>query len=212
VSSCLALALLGGCAGLLPKAPPAPMIYGLDVSPVPALAAAGSATAPPARDGLTLVVSPPRAAAGFDTARMLYVRVPHRLEAFAFSEWVDAPAKMIAQPLVSELQRGTRWRAVVSAPSAAAGDWRLDIELLRLQQDFTVVPSQMRLSLRATLFDTTTRRVVAWQEFDESVPAPSEDAYGGVLAAQAALRSVLASLRRFCEDAADRRVVPAAPP
>jgi cholesterol transport system auxiliary component len=151
-----------------------------------------------------LIVNPPRAAAGFDSARMLYVREPHRLEAYAFSKWVDAPARMIAQPLVSELQRGAQWRAVLLAPSTAEGDWRLDIELLRLQQDFTVVPSQVRLSLRATLLDAATRRVVAWQEFEESVPAASEDAFGGVVAAQAALRSVSTSLRRFCEDAADR--------
>jgi cholesterol transport system auxiliary component len=135
---------------------------------------------------------------------MLYLRQAHRLEAFAHSEWVEAPARMILQPVVAELQRSDKLRSVVSSPSAAAADWRLDIELLQLHQDFTVAPSAVRLRLRATLVDVVTRRVVAWQEFDHSAVAPQDDAYGGVLAAQAALKVVLVSLRGFCDDSASR--------
>jgi cholesterol transport system auxiliary component len=204
----LGLAWLGGCAGLLPKAPPAPAVYGLDLSPVsPASPDAAGALAgkhPLIGQGPTLTVNPPRAAAGYDSARMLYLRQPQLLEAFLHSEWVEPPARLLGPLIVAELQRGGRFGAVLSAPSPAAGDWRLDVELLRLQQDFTVTPSQLRLSLRATLVDSSTRRVIAWQTFDDSVPAASEDAYGGVLAAQAALRNVLGPLRRFCEEAANR--------
>jgi cholesterol transport system auxiliary component len=205
----LGLACLAGCAGLLPQAPPTPALYSLDIAPEPVITAtAATAAQGPAGDGPTLVISPPRAAAGFDSARMLYLRQPHQLEAFTHSEWVDAPARMLAGPIVAALQDGSRWRAVVSAPSAAGSDWRLDVELLRLHQDFTVVPSQVRLTLRATLVDTATRRVVAWSEFDERVPAPSENAYGGVVAAQQALRAALASLRLFCDDAVSRWTPP----
>jgi cholesterol transport system auxiliary component len=197
----LGLAALGGCAGLLPKAPAAPALYGLDASPGPARAAPADA-APPPVSGPALIVNPPRAAAGLDSPRMLYVRRAHQVEAFANSEWVDAPARLLAPPMVAELQRSRALRSVVAAPSAAAAEWRLDVELLRLQQDFTVVPSRLQLSVRATLVDAATRRVLASRDFDHSVAAPSEDAYGGVVAAQATLQALLGELRVFCEDAA----------
>jgi cholesterol transport system auxiliary component len=208
----LGLAALAGCAGLLPKAPAAPALYGLDTSAGPGRAAAADTSAPPPGKGPTLIVNPPRAAAGFDSPRMLYVRRAHRVEAFANSEWVEAPARLLAQPIVAELQRSNMLRSVVAAPSAATADWRLDVELLHLQQDFTVVPSRLRLSVRATLIDTATRRVLASREFSHSVAAPSEDAYGGVLAAQAALQAVLGELRPFCEGIAGTWQAPLSPP
>jgi cholesterol transport system auxiliary component len=44
--------------------------------------------------------------------------------------------------------------------------------------------------------------VVATREFEAVAAAPSEDPYGGVVAANQAVRSVLASLAEFCADAA----------
>ena len=147
----LALSGLAGCASLLPKAPAAPARYELGASAgrAAALPPAAPGSSVPVRHGPTLLVSRPHAAAGLDSRDMLYLRQPHRLEAFAHSEWVEVPARMILQPIVAELQRSDRLRSVMSAPSAASADWRLDIELLRLQQDFTVAPSELRLTLRA---------------------------------------------------------------
>ena len=45
------------------------------------------------------------------------------------------------------------------------------------------------------------RRVVAWREFDASVSAPSEDAYGGVRAANRAVQDLLAELAAFSAQA-----------
>jgi cholesterol transport system auxiliary component len=190
------VALLG-CASLLPKATPPPAFYALgSAQEIAAPAQSGAATGP------TLIVGPPRAASGFDSAQMIYIRQPHRLERFADSEWVDTPARMAHSLIVAALAPGTHWRVVVSGSSAAAGDLRLDTELIRLQHDFTRSPSRVRLTLRATLVDTASRRVLAWREIDAGAVAPSEDAYGGVLAAQRAMQAALISLRDFCEETA----------
>lgn len=192
----LCLALLTGCGGLLPKPAPAPARFTLDG------ARAASAARAVAADAPVLVVAVPRAAPGFDSPQMVYLRRPQELQAYAFHVWVDTPAQMLAPLLVRALQDSGAFRAVLQAPSAASAALRLETDLLRLQQDFGTQPSQLRLTLRAVLIDSTTRQTIAWREFDTSVPAGSDDAPGGVAAAQAATQQVLAALARFVADQA----------
>ena len=198
--------LAAGCSSLLPKAALPPAFYTLDV------AATQPGTPQTLAEGPTLMVSPPHAAAGFDSNRMIYLRQAQHLEYFAHSEWVDTPARMAAPLIVAALQRSPALRAVLLAPGSAAPDLRLDTEILRLQHDFTSVPSRVRLSLRATLVDSATRRLLAWREFDHVALAASEDAYGGVVAAHVAWQAVLASLVVFTEDTARRWSPPPPPP
>lgn len=186
------LALLAGCSGsLLPKPPALPTRFTLD-APAPAATPRQAAAGAP-----TLVVAVPRAAPGFDSARMVYLRQPQQLEAFAFNEWVDTPARMLAPLLVRSLQASGGFSAVLLAPTAASSAWRLETELIRLQQDFSRQPSQVRLTLRAVLVDTSNRQVIAWREFDETVAATSDDAAGGAAAAHQATQRVLAALTDF---------------
>jgi cholesterol transport system auxiliary component len=193
--------LVGGCGALLPAAPPLPFVYSLQS------ARAESQPATPEASTLaipapTLVVDPPRAAAGFESRHIIYVREPHQLEYFAHSEWVDTPARMLAPLIIAAVGNRGKLRAVVSTASGAAGDVRLDTEILRLQQDFTGPTSRARFTLRAYIVDSATRRVLAWREFDESVASASEDPYGGVIAANRAVQTVLKSLAGFCAEAA----------
>jgi len=150
----------------------------------------------------TLIVNPPHAASGFDSQRIIYVRGAHQLEYFAHSEWVDTPARMLAPLVVTAVENSGAFRAVVLTPSAAAGDLRLDTEIVRLQHDFGSQPSRVRFTLRAYIVDNTTRRVLAWREFDETVATASEDPYGGVVAANRAAQTVLDQLASFCAEAA----------
>ena len=194
------LALAGGCSALDPSAMQQPSLYSLDRvrSELQAvrLPAAMSPVAP------TLIVNPPRAAAGFDSQRIVYVREAHRREYFAHSEWIDAPARMLAPLIVVAVENSGTFRAVVPTPSAAAGELRLDTEIVRLQHEFDARPSRVRFTLRAYVVDNSTRRVLAWREFDETVPAATEDPYGGILAANRAVQAVLGQLADFCTAAA----------
>ena len=188
------LALLAGCTtSLLPSPPQAPTLYALDDAEAPA-----RRSAPPAPPGApAILVATPRAAAGFDGRGIVYQRQSYALETYAYSQWVDTPAQMLAPLIVGALEQTGAFRAVLRAPSTAAAELRLDTELIRLQQDFMLSPSRVRLTLRAVLVETATRRVVAWREFDASVAATSEDAYGGVRAANRAVQDLLAELATF---------------
>jgi cholesterol transport system auxiliary component len=195
----LSLIALCACSTLRPAATPNPVFYALEGTRGEAPAAV-PARAPAAAP--TLIINPPHAAAGFDSPRIIYVRETHKLEYFAHSEWIDPPARMLAPLLVAAVENTGAFRAVVLAPSAAAGDLRLDTEIIRLQHEFRTQPSRVRLTLRAYLVDDKTRRVLAWREFDAAVPAASEDPYGGVVAANRAVQTVLDNLSAFCAEAA----------
>ena len=190
----LSLLAVCACGTLRPAATPQPAFYALDGT-----RGAAPAEAPAAAP--TLIINSPHAAAGFDSPRIIYVRETHQLEYFAHSEWVDPPARMLAPLLVAAIESTGAFRAVVLTPSAAAGDLRLDTEIIRLQHEFLARPSAVRFTLRAYLVDDKTRRVLAWREFDGMVAAASEDPYGGVVAANRAVQAALHDLSVFLREA-----------
>jgi cholesterol transport system auxiliary component len=200
---------LSGCsASLLPKPPAAAARYTLGGPPASpsALPAVGDKTP-------VLVVAQPVAAPGYDTTRMQYQRRPQQLEAFAFHEWVEPPARLLAPLLSRALQDTQAFRAVVLAPTAGDGALRLETELVSLQQDFATQPSAVHLTLRAVLIATATRRVLASRVFEATVPAASDDPVAGVAAAQQATQRVLGELASACAGwSRDAAVVQAAQP
>lgn len=147
----------------------------------------------PSRDPapVTLLVDIPRARAGFDTPRMAYFTRPGEVSYYAYSDWADTPARMLAPLAVEALEKGGCCRAVVEMPNSAAGEVRLDIEDLALSQEFFTSPSRVRLSLRAVLVDLRTQRVLASRRFEAAEDAPSEDAAGGAAAADLASTGLL---------------------
>ncbi|HXE38925.1 MAG TPA: ABC-type transport auxiliary lipoprotein family protein [Azonexus sp.] len=198
----LATALFG-CSNLLPRTPP-PTLYALDSTP-PAGTERQANQHPSAvpAGAPTLVVNLPRAAAGYNSQRMIYLRQPYALEYFAHSQWVDTPARLLQPLIIAAVERSGRFGAIVAMPVSSSGDFRLETELLRLQQEFLSQPSRVHLTLRATLTDMATRRVVAWRQFDAVVPAASDDPYAGVVAANRAVGEVLEQLAAFCAAATD---------
>lgn len=193
--------LLSACSGLLPKAAPLPSFYTLDQTATPTRPSVATA-APRQVVQPTLTVLPTRATAGFDSAHIIYTRDAHKLEYFAQSEWVDTPARMLSPLIAVTVERSAAWQAVVTAPSSASAHFSLHTELLRLQHDFTVQPSQVRFTLRAQLIDVATRRVVLSRDFDQTAVSTTEDARGGVVAAHRAVSTALDQLAQSLADAA----------
>jgi cholesterol transport system auxiliary component len=200
----LAALSLCACGSLGTPATPPAAYYALD-NAWPAAPPVARPSAPQSSSALTLIINPPHAAAGFDSPRIIYLRQPLKLEYFAHNEWVDTPARMLGPLLVTAIESSAAFSAVVLTPGAAGGDLRLDTLVVRLQHEFQSQPSRVRLTLRATLVDDRTRRVLAWREFEAVAPASSEDAYGGVLAANQAVQTVLGELSAFCAQAVQSR-------
>jgi cholesterol transport system auxiliary component len=189
VSTMLAM-LMAGCAGLQPPRTESPALYLLEAQP--------AAVAKRPRQNLVLAVNPPSARPGFDTLQMAYVRQAHKLEYYAKSRWADTPSRMLAPLLAEALEQSGSFRAVVRTTNPIPADLRLDTELIRLQHDFITQPSRVELALRAQLYDINSKKVLAVREIEATENAASEDAYGGVIAANRALARVLGQLAEFC--------------
>jgi cholesterol transport system auxiliary component len=190
-------ALVAGCGSLFGPPPPAPHFWTLDPAPATARPPAAGASAP------VLVVAVPRAAAGFDTDRIVYVREAHRLEPYADNQWIDTPPRMLGPLIADALARTGAFAAVLATPSPANGQWQLDTQIVRLQHD--VAEGRVRFALRATLVDKPTRTVVVAREFEASAPAPTATPAGAVAAANVAVADVLGQLTAFCVAAVGAR-------
>lgn len=173
-----------------PSASRAPQTYLLD----PQTAFKTSPANPNWSASATLFVSPPRPQAGFDTARMAYLRRPHEVSYYAFNQWADTPARMLMGLLAQAMERTDLWRAVVQMPSSVRADYRLDSDNLLLEQRFFSTPSQVRLALRVQLIDLKQQRIIGTRDFEIFEEAPSDDAYGGVIAANRATAKLLEQL------------------
>jgi len=148
-------------------------------------------------DPLILLVSQPKAQAGFETARMAYLLRPHEVSYYAFNQWADTPARMFAVLLTQTMEKTGLWRAVVQAPSTVKADYRLDCDNLALEQQFFSRPSRMRVAMRALLIDNKRQNVLGTRNFEIFEAAATEDAYGGVLAANRAAAELLEQIAEW---------------
>lgn len=145
----------------------------------------------------TLMVSQPTAAAGYQTASMMYMQKPYELGSFVKNEWVAPPAEMLFPLIVQSLRNAGPFDAVVSAPFSGKTDYRLDTKLVQLDQNFISRPSQIILVLQADLVDNDSNTVIASRRFMSKVPTPSDNPYGGVQAANQAVGQVMRQLSQF---------------
>lgn len=150
----------------------------------------------------TLIISIPKAAAGFNTQRMMYTRARHQLEYFARNEWIDTPAKMLQPLMVLAIENTRTFNAVLSKQSALASDLRLESEVIKLVQNFNTKPSHVQFTLRATMIDSVTNKVIATREFDERVDAISDNPIAGVVAANLAVNQAIYKLSVFSQQTA----------
>ncbi|MBA3612094.1 MAG: membrane integrity-associated transporter subunit PqiC [Nitrospirales bacterium] len=146
-----------------------------------------------------LLISPPQPAPGFESPRMAYEQVPHELQYFATSQWVDSPARMLFPLITNALETSAEWGAVIQLPSVLRRDYRLDLSQVVLVQEFTQQPSRIRLTLRAQLVTVYDPRVIGTRSFEFREAAPSEDAYGGVQAAQKTTGRFLVELKHWLQ-------------
>ena len=185
----LALLALAGCTLPQDQSPPA-QGYLLEVrtfAPAPARRVSGK----------TLLVTVPKAAPGFDSNRIAYTREPPKLDYYQDSVWSDAPAKMLQPILVRAFEATGAFKAVVSPPAPGLANLRVDVDVIRLQQEFVTQPSRVRLMARIKVVDLKSGHVLGTQVFEAVEPAPSEDANGAARAANAAVQKVLDQMVRF---------------
>jgi cholesterol transport system auxiliary component len=152
----------------------------------------------------SILVSNPIAAAGFDTEQMLYVVKPFSLCPFIKNSWAGTPANMLVPLITQSLQASGYFYAVTAMPYSDNTDYRLDTQLLTLQQNFIVKPSVLDLVIKNVLTNTKNNQIIASRIFSQHLPCPIESPYGGVLAANSATKIYTSELNDFVSKAIDR--------
>jgi cholesterol transport system auxiliary component len=130
-----------------------------------------------------VLLNTPRAAPGFTSSRMAYIREAHRLDYFAYHEWVDSPAHMLAPLLRQALENSGLFQAVIMHPvSTVQHDVQLNFELLHLQQQFQEHSSEVQLGLRVDLYDMKLKRLIASRVISLNEAGIQNTPYAGVVA------------------------------
>lgn len=146
---------------------------------------------------VSMLVTMPTASPGYQSTAMIYVTQPLQLSAFAQHRWVAPPAQML-QPLLVTSLRNTQWfSAVVMSPFSGSTDLRLETELVKLQQNFLVQPSEVELVLQVVLMNNATNRVIATKRFSATIATKADNPYAGVVAANQAVTQVMQQLAAF---------------
>ena len=137
---------------------------------------------------ITLLVTPPDAAAGFQTEQMLYVKKPYQVEAFAKNTWTSPPGDMLYPLIMESMQKTGYFMAVSSSVYTEGTDYRLDTQLLSLEQNFLRKPSVLEFSAKVVLTHVADNRVLGSKMISLSIPCPADTPYGGVIAANRAVK------------------------
>ncbi len=192
------LSLLTGCVNLQPIPAHTEAAYALE------------RTAPPQskaifqRTNSTVLVTTPIAITSYSTSKMIYTQRPYQLRSFANNRWVAPPAQMLTPLLVQSLQNTNYFKAVLSTPYFGETNYRIDSELLKLEQNFSHKPSEIQLAMRVQVTNAATEKLLASRRFDVTVAAPSENPYGGVVAANEAVATLMQQINAFVIAAVSR--------
>lgn len=118
--------------------------------------------------------------------RLAY-RDDHAVAAYAESDWVAPPPRMLAALVRRALADSGNWRIVVGPGDPVEADFALRIRLDAFGQVFgSPAESYGTLDLTATLTTGNGERALAQRRFAVRSPAPTADAAGGTVALDAA--------------------------
>ena len=146
---------------------------------------------------ISILISQPEALAGNQTEQMRYVQRPFESTAFVHNAWISAPAYMLYPLIIQSLQNTGFFYAVASGPFVDKADYRVDTQLITLQQNFLAKPSVIEFVAKVMLTHINDNRVVASRIISERITCPTDTPYGGVVAANRAAKAFTAQMSTF---------------
>lgn len=149
------------------------------------------------RSQRTILITETDAASAYQSKQMLYMKQSFAINSFAHHAWISPPAEMIFPLIIQSVQSSGYFRAVIGKSTEEPTDFRLNTELIELEQNFLQKPSTLQLSLKADLADIRDSRIIASKVFRYTVRCPYDTPYGGVIAANQATKQFTADLLLF---------------
>lgn len=150
-----------------------------------------------AKTNKVIYVIQPSANPGYQTSDMIYMASPFKLSSFAMSQWIAPPAQMLQPIVIHAIRAKGYFKAVLTAPSSTEVNYRLELQLIELQQEFLTVTSKVRMVVQATIVNNISNEVISSRRFAELIPANANDPYSGVLAANQATTKIAGRIATF---------------
>ena len=145
----------------------------------------------------SILISQPDAMAGYQTEQMYYIQKPFELSTFVHNAWISSPANMLYPLIMQSLEKTGYFNVVASGPYVDKADYRIDTQLIELQQNFLTKPSTLDFSAKVLLTHISDGRVIASHTFNQHISCHADTPYGGVVAANEATQAFTKSLSRF---------------
>lgn len=149
------------------------------------------------RSDITIFVAETQAMPGYQTEQMLYTDKLYQISSFVKNSWISPPSGMLTPLLAQSLQHSNYFFAVASGPDADKTDYRLDTQIIELQQNFLTKPSQIEFVIQAALTHVDDSRLIASQTFVLHTPCASNNPYGGVVAANNTIQKFTSELTKY---------------
>jgi cholesterol transport system auxiliary component len=151
----------------------------------------------PKRLPYSLLISQPDAMVGYQTEQMMYIQRAYQLSAFSENTWVGPPANMFYPLLVQSFQSSHAFKAIASSPFADKVDYRLDTQILAMEQSFLTKPSTYIMKVKAVLSHVTNNQVLSSRILTVRIPCHQDSPYGGVVAANKASKILTQRIQNF---------------
>lgn len=156
----------------------------------------------------TLLITSPEAVDGYQTNQMQYMITPFKLNSFTKNSWFSPPASMLYPLLIQSLQQSGYFYAVGSGSYVNKTDYRLDTQLLALQQNFITKPSILELKTKVILTRVSNNHIMGSRTFNLHIPCPQDSPYGGVVAANNATQILTKKITSFViSKIRDRKII-----
>lgn len=150
-----------------------------------------------------LQLLPVRAAAGFQTAAMMYSRSPDTLEPYRDSRWLAAPSQLVGEAIARTFSRQPWISAVQQQTALVNAPWALHCSLNRLEHDVRAGKGTVHLALTCVLVNQRTSRIAAHWQFDGSQPIAVNDAAHFAQGAQTLLNQAVEGIVQHTRAAVD---------
>ncbi len=186
--------LFGGCS--VKKVPPT-HLYHLS-QPTPKIEKAS--TSKPKFDSIRISFTHPSRVS--ESTSIYYIDKNFKEQPYSFSRWYDTVDTMFEGKLLLALKRSKIVKNVTGSGTAADTETLLEIAILDFTHDFSAgKPSRGRVVVLASLVRSRDGRSIASALFEESEPAETENAEGGVAALNRAADRVVADMIEWLQSA-----------
>ncbi|RUM44545.1 MAG: hypothetical protein DSY46_05420 [Hydrogenimonas sp.] len=135
-----------------------------------------------------------------NTTAIYYQKSDFLQQPYTYSRWYDRLDSMFENKLMQALYTTNLAKSILPATTHADTPMTLEVVILNFVQDFSQgEPSIGRVVVMATLIDNHQGKTIASKRFSANIPAPSEDAQGGIVALNRATDRVIMEMVEWLE-------------